>query len=360
MTRVITTMRFILIMAEEAEHDRMELCSLYVAGKTCFTGDWPMHMNLRFVPTIENASPDAEATVHEMRSRQRMFTEGVSHWLSTDFEKMDEMDETLECTLRDYIMAIPSVTRPALRLFLGVNRNRNSAQLAYWITALPQVHMEAFTVLYGLLSYMRYHERPDDPTAFDKLFHKKVVRRANMEVWDPRLRRTVSYQSSQLDRMVREPDADLDEFMGPAIAQHQAASLAALEQLAAAGRPKRRADEEPDDLHSVGGDSSVGMIDIVPLVQGRKARRVRDVRERQEEEKRVQFNPKVQQVRIPGILRRVIPATLNTEDEDDEDNAGDPQEGQRAHYVAGGLLRSARPPPAPDEVEGREDESEIC
>jgi hypothetical protein len=149
------------VMAEDAEHDRMELCSLYVAGKTCFTGDWPMHMNLRFVPTIENASPDAEATVHEMRSRQRMFTEGVSHWMSTDFEKMDEMDETLQCTLRDYIMAIPSVTRPALRLFLGVNRNRNSAQLAYWITALPQVHMEAFTVLYVLHALSRAAGRSD-------------------------------------------------------------------------------------------------------------------------------------------------------------------------------------------------------
>jgi hypothetical protein len=206
---------------------------------------------------------------------------------------------------------------------------------------------------------MRYHERPDDPTAFDKLFHKKVVRRANTEVWDPRLRRTVSYQSSQLDRMVREPDADLDEFMGSAIAQHQAASLAALEQLAAAGRPKRRADEEVDDLHSVGGDSSVGMIDIVPLVQGRKARRVRDVRERQEDEKRVQFNPEVQQKRIPGILRRVapiVPATLNTEDQDEDE---DPQ-GGRAHYAAGGALQLARPPPAPDEAERRDEESEIC
>jgi hypothetical protein len=344
------------VMEEEAEHDRMELCSLYLAGKKWEDGgDWPMRMNLRFVPTMDKANPDAEATVVEMRSRQRMFSEGVSHWMSTDFLKMDEMIESLGCTLRDYIMTIRSITRPALRLFLGVNRNRESAQLGYWITALPQVHMEAFTVMHGLLPFMRYHEQPADPAEFDGLFHPKVVDRARREVWDEERGGTVSYVSSQLAKMVREPDADLDEWMGPALAEQEAVRKAALEQLAAAGRPKRRAEdgtEIPDDLHSVGGDSSVGMVELVPLLRGRKARKIRDVSERREDEHRVQFYPKVQQKIIPGIVRRIVPAML-------DDEEGGPRKGQinnRAHYATGGLAPLARPPPAPDEVEGREED----
>jgi hypothetical protein len=88
------------VMEDEAMADRLLLCQLYHARKTA---NWPLFMKLHFVPTLENANPAAEDAVLELRNRQRMFTEGISHWPTTDFDDVDRWNPEIGKTLRAYI-----------------------------------------------------------------------------------------------------------------------------------------------------------------------------------------------------------------------------------------------------------------
>jgi hypothetical protein len=338
------------VMGENAMADWLALCRLYRAQKK---GGWPQEMNFRFVPTLDNTNPEAQATVHDMRIRQRIFNDGVSHWYTTDFADVDRYEKRLGGTLREYLAAIPSSTRPGLKLLLGVNQARNTTELAYWVTALPQLHMEAFTVMHGLLPFMRYQEQPRKKKAFNKMFHPKVVKRAKGTEWDPEIGVVVSYETSHLSDM-RRVDEDLEEFVKPVLErEHLEARQAEEERLAGA---KRSAEGEAgeDDDESIGQDSSVGSIAMIPLVNGRKARRVRE--DPNEPERRVQFNPKVRRVVIPGRLFRVQPAVEATSVTQrvtgPQTVAGSEPDNLRAHYAAGAVPQLARPPPEPD-GEGR-------
>jgi hypothetical protein len=107
------------VMEERAAEDRLDLCSLYRAFKK---EGWLFGMNFRFVPTLDNTNPEAESTVHDLRTRQRIVNHpqrGFSHWFTMDFTDVDRYDRRLKGTLRQYIMYIPSQTRPGLPLFLG-------------------------------------------------------------------------------------------------------------------------------------------------------------------------------------------------------------------------------------------------
>jgi hypothetical protein len=186
--------------------------------------------------------------------------------------------------------------------------------------------MEAFTVHHGLLTYMRSKEKPRKSKAFNHLFQAKAIARAKGTAWDATTG-VVSFATSQLAMMAEEQDADVAEFMGAATNQ---ASVQAME-----GRPKRRAEDsaEDEDVLSVGGDDSIGSIDMIPLTNGRRARRVR--RAPEAVARRVQFNPSVQRLTFLPPL------------EAEPGRAEGPQ-ASREHYAPVVAQQVARPPPTPD------------
>jgi hypothetical protein len=205
--------------AVHAPEDRLHLAGLFHARKT---KGWPFQVKLRFVPILAHSGNDTAAeAILSLYTKQYAWCEYLKHWPTRDFQSIDKPKEELYgMTLREYIMAIQSKTRPGIPLFTGINRHYEK-RTQWMITAVPQVRSEAYRTLHGLLTYMRHFEKPDPPSRFDTLFEPVVKHRAIGTAWDETKHGILSYETVQIANINGKVDADMEDILKLAAQQQQ-------------------------------------------------------------------------------------------------------------------------------------------
>jgi hypothetical protein len=203
--------------ADFAEEDAHYLTGVYHAARV--TG-FPHGVKMRFLPTLKRcANPQAKMKTMAIRKAQADWEKGVIQEEWDEAKDIDHKSRALNNTsLRDYMVGIMFTPRPDTQLFIGVNLHWKDAKII--VSILPQVHEEAVSVLYGLLTHMRHFLNPSKPRAFDKLFIREAVQRADNTVWDVATGGVMSYQSQQL-AMIDLEDSDLKHILEHADQQAQ-------------------------------------------------------------------------------------------------------------------------------------------